>query len=297
MPAPSGYREEHVSELPSLGGLYARAGVRAGALAVRPPRTGGLPEVALRTEARADAATLTAYQQLVGEPGTDVLPPGYAHTLAFPAAMAIMTRPDFPLPAVGMVHVANRVEQRRRLGWGEELSVLAWAESPREHKRGVTIDLVTEVSVAGDSGLPAWRGVSTYLASSRPAGLEPGPAAERVDFPEPPAAASAIWRLGPQDTARYAEVSGDRNPIHTSRVAARAFGFPRRIAHGMHTAALALAGMPNTLRGESLTWSVQFGKPVVLPATVGFRPSPDGSFVAWNRRSGKIHLAGTVTPG
>lgn len=297
MPAPRGYREQHVAELPSLGGLYARAAARAGVLAVRPPHAGGLPEVALRTEARAEAATLTAYQQLVGEPGTDVLPPGYVHTLAFPAAMAVMVRPDFPLPAVGMVHVSNRVEQHRRLGWGEDLSVLAWAETPREHKRGVTIDLVTEVSAGGDSGPPAWRGVSTYLASTRPKGLEAAPAAERPDFPEAPSAASSVWRLGPQDTARYAEVSGDRNPIHTSRVAARAFGFPRRIAHGMHTAALALAGMPNALRGETLTWSVQFGKPVVLPATVAFRPLPDGSFLAWNRRSGKVHLAGTVAAG
>lgn len=296
MGAPGGYREQHVAGLPSLGALYARAAVRSGILAVRPPQSGGLPQVAVRAEARADAATLTAYQQLVGEPGTDVLPPGYVHTLAFPAAMAIMVREDFPLPAVGMVHVANRVEQRRRLGWGEELSVLAWAEAPREHKRGVTVDLVAEVSAAGDSGPPAWRGVSTYLASKRPKGLETGPATERVEFPEPPSAASAIWRLGTQDTTRYAEVSGDRNPIHTSRVAARAFGFPRRIAHGMHTAALALAGMPQHVRSEALTWSVHFGKPVVLPATVGFRPSPDGSFVAWNGRSGKVHCAGEVTP-
>lgn len=291
---PAEYRDEVLPTVPSLGGLYARAAARSGRLALR-PASGALPGKALRVDGvRGDAAGLSAYQHLIGEPGTDVLPAGYVHVLAFPLAMAVLTDEDFPLPAMGMVHVANRVTQHRPLLLDEAFEVLAWAQEARTHKRGVTVEVVTEVRA---EGAVAWRGVSTYLATGRrPEGLELAPAADRPEHPEPPEAATALWRLAPADTARYAEVSGDRNPIHVSRVAARAFGFPRRIAHGMHTAALALAGVPAPLRRGPFTWSVDFAKPVLLPGTVAFRPSPDGSFVAWRHRSGTVHLSGAVRP-
>ena len=53
---------------------------------------------------------------------------------------------------------------------------------------------------------------------------------------------------GARDVGRaYAEVSGDHNPIHTSRIGARLFGFPRPIAHGMWTQARCLAALPSRL--------------------------------------------------
>jgi acyl dehydratase len=93
----------------------------------------------------------------------------------------------------------------------------------------------------------------------------------------------------------YADVSGDRNPIHTSRVGARLFGFPRPIAHGMWTMARCLAALDGRLPA-SYTVDVAFKLPILLPGKVSFHavPSPDG----WEFRvdSGKPHLAGVVTP-
>jgi acyl dehydratase len=43
---------------------------------------------------------------------------------------------------------------------------------------------------------------------------------------------------GPGATHRYAEASGDRNPIHLDPAAARAAGLPRPILHGLYTMAL-----------------------------------------------------------
>jgi acyl dehydratase len=42
-----------------------------------------------------------------------------------------------------------------------------------------------------------------------------------------------------EQISRYAEASGDRNPIHTDEVFARAAGLPGVIAHGMLTMAFA----------------------------------------------------------
>ena len=39
----------------------------------------------------------------------------------------------------------------------------------------------------------------------------------------------------PEDVRRYAEVSGDRNPLHLDDATARRAGFPGVIAHGMFT--------------------------------------------------------------
>ncbi|GLY46852.1 MaoC/PaaZ C-terminal domain-containing protein [Lentzea sp. NBRC 102530] len=63
---------------------------------------------------------------------------------------------------------------------------------------------------------------------------------------------------------RYADASGDHNPIHLDPAAARAAGFPGVIAHGMLTAGLALSLVP-----RDLTWfEAVFTQPVVVGSGV-----------------------------
>ena len=56
-----------------------------------------------------------------------------------------------------------------------------------------------------------------------------------------------MWRLPADLGRRYAAVSGDHNPIHLYPLTAKAFGFPRQIAHGMWTKARCVAAMENRL--------------------------------------------------
>jgi acyl dehydratase len=243
-----------------------------------------------------DADRLTAYQQLVGETVADALPAGFLHVLAFPVATAVMTRPGFPLPLLGMVHLANRVQQRRQVLLGETLDIRVHAAALRAHRKGATVDLVAEVSV---DGTVVWRGESSYLAKGvRLAGDDAAEAAAVRPSFEPPTP-TAAWRLGTDVGRRYATVSGDRNPIHTSTLAAKAFGFPRRIAHGMYTAARALADVGPAARGEAFVWEVEFARPVLLPSTVAVRIAPDDETPAgpaghrltvWSPRTGAVHV-------
>ena len=255
---------------------------------------GRLPDVVLvRRGVRADAAVLAAYLQLVGEEVRDVLPAGYLHTLTFPLTTAMLARPDFPLPALGMVHLANRVELRRAVGVDEVLDARVHAEALVPHRRGAAVDVVAELATDGDV---VWRGVSTYLAKGvRVPGADRPADAGRPEWHVP--SPTGLWRLGADVGRRYAAVSGDRNPIHTSRLAARAFGFPRPIAHGMFTAAKALADVGPAGRGDAYAWEVEFATPVLLPASVSVRVAPDAAggftFAAWSR---KPHLLGTVRP-
>ncbi|MGM0385844.1 MAG: hypothetical protein ACQERF_07695, partial [Actinomycetota bacterium] len=221
---PASYREEELEAVPGLGESYRRA-VTGTALARLRRDWPGLPEVALRHgPVRAGAHRLADYQHLLGAPGTDDLPAGFVHVLGFPLSMALLTHPDFPLPVLGLVHVANRVLQSRPLRFDEELAFTAWVDGLRPHRRGTTVDVHLTASV-GDA--VAWAGVSTYLATGlRVAEGEP---AERARDESEPGPGLHVWTL-PADTGRrYAEVSGDRNPIHTSRMGAMFFGFPRPI--------------------------------------------------------------------
>jgi acyl dehydratase len=301
--APAARTDVELAAVPGLGGLYAR-GVASSARLAATARLGRAPRDLPRVRylahgLRADPAALTAYQHLVGEPATDSLPAGYLHVLAFPVATALMVRADFPLPLAGMVHLANRVQQHRAVGLGEPLDVRAHARDLRAHRSGTQVDLVTDVLADGDV---VWHGVSTYLAKGvrlhgdRPVADEA--AGPRTGFTAP--VPTARWSLAADVGRRYAAVSGDRNPIHLSVVSARALGFQRPVAHGMYTAARALAAV-GAARGEAFAWTVEFAKPVLLPGVVDVRVAPDlpgGGFMytGWDARADRVHLTGTVVP-
>lgn len=290
-----------LAAVPALGPLYAHgvaASARLAALSRLGRASADLPDVTLvARDVRADAGRLTAYQHLLGEAATDTLPAGFVHVLAFPVATALMVRPDFPLPLAGMVHLANRVEQHRPVGLGEPLEVRAHARDLRAHRSGAQVDLVSQVCAAG--GEVVWHGVSTYLATG--ARLPVGSAGGEDDTPRAgfvPPDPTGRWVLGGDVGRRYAAVSGDVNPIHLSRVTARLLGFPRAIAHGMYTAARALATV-GPARGDAFTWTVRFVKPVLLPGTVAVRVAPEGDgfgYAGWGERSRTLHLAGDVRP-
>jgi hypothetical protein len=276
---------------PSLPALYRKA--VTGLLPGWRPAGDRLPDTQLvLRRVPVDRSRLAGFARVCGLPVSDALPPTYPHVLAFPLVLALMTAPGFPFPVAGVVHLANRIELRRPLDAAEPLDLAVHAEALRPHHRGWQLDLV---AVASADGTEVWRGISSYLHRSRAAsGGEGG--GGREDRPEPPAA-SAVWRVGADIGRAYAAVSGDRNPIHTSTLAARAFGFRRRIAHGMWTKARCLAQLANRLP-PAYAVEVTFRAPVLLPATVGFAATrADGGWrlALHDARSGKPHLAGTVT--
>jgi acyl dehydratase len=211
--------------------------------------------------------------------------------------------------------VANRVEQHRDVRLDEVLTLRAWAQGLAPHRAGTQAELVTTASDA--DGLRVWTGVSTYLAKGvrltdapddEPAGGEPAAderaVAERTGHDDPRTrfvapAPTARWHLPADEGRRYAAVSGDRNPIHVSALAAKAFGFPRAIAHGMDTAARALAAV-GAARGSTFVWTADFATPVLLPSSPAVRVtrSDEGfEYAVWDARSGRPHLTGAVAPG
>ncbi|GID97369.1 MaoC/PaaZ C-terminal domain-containing protein [Amorphoplanes digitatis] len=232
-----------------------------------------------------DREHLARYDRVCGFRLADTLPATYPHVLAFPLALRLMSAPDFPFPVVGLVHVANRITVRRPIDAGAPLEISVRAADLRPHHRGRQFDIVTTAVVDGEE---AWRGVSTYLRREG--------TAERREQGERPAgpAPSARWTVPARVGGDYAAASGDHNPIHTSRLGARLFGFPRPIAHGMWSKARCLAALEGRLPA-AYTVDVAFKAPILLPATVAFAVMPDGEGRRFDLRSAgtdRIHLTG-----
>ena len=271
---------------PRLGPLYLKA-----ALGSVGRRGRELPAAELvREDVAVDRRHLAEYAHVCGFPVADALPATYPHVLAFPLQVALMAGRDFPLPLPGLVHVRNTITVHRRIDAAERLTVRVHAERLAAHPKGAQVDLVARIA-AGDEQV--WEGRSTYLARGasapepgeqarpQPAGIEGGPLA-------------STWRVGADTGRRYAAVSGDVNPIHLHPLTAKAFGFPRAIAHGMWTAAHALAALQGRLP-DALTYDVVFGKPLLLPSTVELRTRSTGD--GWDvdvRSKRGTHLTGTV---
>jgi hypothetical protein len=244
-----------------------------------------------------DLAHLAEYARVCGFRLRDELPATYPHVVAFPLAMALMTAPDFPFPLLGLIHVANRVEVLRPLRSSDPVSFGVRAQALRPHDRGTQLDIVTTATV---DGVVAWRDTSTYLrraskggsAGASGGGSSSASGSAPADAPAP----NAVWRVPRRVGTDYAAVSGDRNPIHTSRLLAKVFGFPRTIAHGMWTKARCLAALEGRLP-DTYTVDVAFKLPIPLPATVGFSAVAHGSgwdFGVHDERSGRPHLTGAV---
>lgn len=72
------------------------------------------------------------------------------------------------------------------------------------------------------------------------------------------------------ELVRYAEASGDHNPIHQDEDVARSVGLPGVIAHGMYTMALAARAVSEWFPGaEVMSFGCKFTNPVVVPADGG----------------------------
>jgi MaoC like domain len=282
---------------PGILPLYARAAAPmipgASLLPFVPGGGGEIPDLELELAGvGADPAAVAAYAKVCGFALRDHLPPTYPHVLAFPLHMAVMADGGFPFGAVGLVHVENRIEQHRRIGLGEELTIRVRPTKLQPHPKGRTFSLLTEVEIGGER---AWKSTSTILRRQQPAD---GPKSRREDDKSAHRRAGVEWRLGGDLGRRYASVSGDRNPIHMHSLTAKPLGFPGAIAHGMWTKARCLAALESRLP-DAFAVDVRFRKPILLPGRVEFSSAAEGEEIAFEVRAAERqtpHLDGLVRP-
>ena len=291
--------ERQLSGTPSMTALFARAGAAvipgAGKLPFVSGGGGEVPDVALvLDDVEIDRDRLAAFDRVCGYSLGDDVPAAYIHILAFPLQLKLMTDGSFPLPAIGLVHIANKFTQHRPVGIGERVSLRVWATELEPHPRGTQFTLRSQARVGDEL---VWEEWATNLrrgggnGKTGKAGSAPD-VASTEDVP-----ATATWKLPGGLGRQYAGVSGDRNPIHMHPLSAKLFGFPTAIAHGMWTKARCLAALGPRL-DDKFTAEVAFRKPILLPSTVKFAEElSDGAirFGVRDARKGTPHLDGLVS--
>lgn len=272
--------------------LYAKAVLKALPLGTR--TSPDLPSRSLDRSMPIEADAYAGFTTVIGAGLGNTVHPGYLHVLAFPLSMQLLCDPEVPLPMMGMVHIHNRIDSLGAVHIGDSVDFHVELAGPYQHSAGTTIEVIVEAKVEGALRM---RETTTYLAKGKKlpnAEAKPQPPREEFTAPTP----SALWRLDPIIGQRYAHASGDYNPIHLNGLAAKGFGFPRLIAHGMYGASRALSAVDTRL--ESYRWDVSFAKPVLLPSTVGFAITEGqrheaAKFAVFDLKSGKPHILSEVS--
>lgn len=237
---------------------------------------------------------LKRYQKVCGFAAQASVPVTWPHILAFPLHLKVLTEKAFPLPLLGLVHLRNTITQERPIGLGETLNIDVRLGGQTEGAKGLEFDLITEVRSAG---AVVWTETSTNLfRKAQPGGTSGGGKPPELAHFSHTHSIHAPESIGRQ----YASVSGDRNPIHMHALTAKAFGFPRAIAHGMWSKAQALAYLERQpgWSGHKVTASCQFKKPLFLPgmAQLNWQTGSAGwDYQLLNAKGDAPHLTGEVT--
>lgn len=265
------------------------------------------------TGARAQPAALRSYIELCEDhnPAASIcvppapapyysfaLPPLFIHAMAMPLHLAILSHARFPLPLLGLVHLANRTEMLDTVAPDTALDFACTLHGIDASAKGPTFTLHTEAHV---QGLVVWREQSTYLypvrsdaarrTQNRPSDISGEPVAQ--------------WDVAMDAGWRFAVPVRDFNPIHLSRWSARLLGQRSAIAHGLYSAARCL----DVLRQHQplptpFALDVQFKRPLPLPSRVALYAEPEkkGQRFALHivapdgTDSAQTHLVGTLMP-
>ncbi|MGB6926944.1 MaoC family dehydratase [Psychrobacter sp.] len=249
-----------------------------------------------------DQENLDDYRKICGFADDGKVPATYFSVLSQTLQMNMMVKEPFPFAMLGLVHVDNSVTQYRPIGERETVAMSVTFDNLRDHAQGQHFDFVTIVKSEEEV---IWEGTSTYLSRSKKPSSKDKKSAPRPVMVKPEvneAGVHSIFEVPEDIGRRYAFVSGDFNLIHLHPLSARAFGFPKAIAHGMWSKAKCLALMGDL--PDAYTIDVAFKLPIFLPAEVELIAEPVAQltniddtceFGLYSSKNNKPHLAGVMT--
>ena len=236
-----------------------------------------LPSEKLGTRYEARTATIDADRALAYAAATNDSNAAYLSGALAPPIFAVVPTWDAMMVAlhdvvpaedqVAMLHAEQDMHFFQPLVPGRPLVTFAEAYSLRSGRMGTRFTM--RVVSADESGELVVEQFATMLIRGVEAGEDGGPTPPSHAFPSEAKAAKLASVTVPVDVdqaLRYADASGDRNPIHVDDAAAQAVGLPGVILHGMCTMALCsravvdelAGGDPNRLR----RLAVRFYRPV-----------------------------------
>lgn len=229
----------------------------------------GLPKIEARWQsAKADPQALDKYLTTLGIQSSDNLPVLYPHVMAGAMHMHMLTHKAFPIKLLGALHLKNQIQQLKSIPVNSEFDIESQLGGFRLVEKGVEFDFYTQVILNGET---VWKETSIYFMAGRFGGKENPSTDKSFELSSITEGAEseegAKWFI-PADRGKvYAKITGDYNPIHTSKQLAKLFGFKRDIAHGFGVLAQAIEQSIESA-SEAVNVDVIFKGPVFLESDV-----------------------------
>lgn len=181
---------------------------------------------------------------------------------SFQSFMDAAMDPELGADVLRLVHGAEEHVLHAPIRPGDTLTIRSELESVDSKDSGETFTIKGTHHNQDDELVAEVRGTMFIRGKgggSKPASEEGGGGDRSVVYEE-------ATKVDEDQTQRYAEASGDHNPIHLDENVAKMAGLPRTINHGMCTMAIATKGAVNGLAGGNPTRikkvAVRFSKPV-----------------------------------
>jgi acyl dehydratase len=198
-------------------------------------------------------------------PGGIVAPPMFGVVVTWMSVVGAVGDPELGADLLRLLHAEQDMEFLAPLRPGDELTTVARVASIEARPGGEAMTL--ELNARNRADAPVLRTLFGILIR---AARRDRAAAGRTERPVSPPGApmlSVEQTIDRDQTFRYAEASGDRNPIHVDENVAKMAGLPGIVVHGLCTMAFASKVMIDGLCGGDPVrlkrLRVQFSRPVL----------------------------------
>jgi acyl dehydratase len=188
-----------------------------------------------------------------------VAPPAFPCVVGIDQLNQVMYDPELGVDMAMLVHARQEHRLLAPIKAGDELRVSTVLEEVDLADTGHTFTVATTLANQDDQVAAEARSVM-FIRRTGTVKAPPVPAETGDPVFEAPE------EVAEDQAARYAEASGDHNPIHLDPAAAKDAGFPNVILHGMCTMAFAAKALVENLAGGDPSRvrliSVEFARPV-----------------------------------
>jgi acyl dehydratase len=211
-------------------------------------------------------------------PGGIIAPPMFGVVVTWMSVVGAVGDPELGADLLRLLHAEQDMEFFAPLRPGDEITSVAKVASIEARPGGEAMAL--ELSSRNREGAPVLR--TLFGIFIRAARRDRG-AAGRSERPVSPSGDPILTveqAIDRDQTFRYAEASGDRNPIHLEETVAKMAGLPGIVVHGLCTMAFASKVMIDGLcAGDPVRLKrlrVQFSRPVFPGQTITTKVWSDG---------------------
>jgi acyl dehydratase len=211
-----------------------------------------------------------------------VAPPMFAVTVTWNALMTAVMDPDLQADLLRLVHGEQDMEFTNPIRPGDTITSSAKIISIETKASGETMTI--ELNASNQTGNRVNKTLfSAFIRGGRNRGAVRAESGVAMEAPRGEPEFTVAQKIDDDQTYRYAEASGDRNPIHTDASIAKMAGLPGIIVHGLCTMAFTskvaidklCSGDPTRLK----RLRVRFSRPVLPGQTITTKiwPNPNES--------------------